>query len=209
MGKLRVGTLTGQHVVLERLRVDHRDEIVKAGTGDRATFGLTQVPSNRDEAARYISLLLDDAENGRAAPFVQRQVVDGEIDSSVLVGCTRFMNPYWWLGRIDPDEVEIGGTWLNTIAQRTPLNTEAKILMLTHAFDTWHVQRVAICTDAENSRSRRAIERIGASFEGVLRRHRRSLQHDFGKSLRDSAMYSITIEDWPDVRAHLESLANR
>jgi RimJ/RimL family protein N-acetyltransferase len=208
MGKLLVGTLTGQHVVLERLRSDHLDEIVAAGSGDRSTFGLTQVPANHDEAAGYISYLLDDAENDRAAPFVQRHIVDGGIDNSVLVGCTRFMNPHWWLGRTDPDEVEIGGTWLNSSAQRTPLNTEAKILMLTHAFDKWHVQRVAICTDAENSRSRRAIERIGASFEGVLRRHRRSLQTDHVEILRDSAMYSITIDDWPAVRGHLESLAS-
>jgi len=209
MERLRIGTLAGNHVVLERLRSDHLDAIVEAGSGDRSTFGLTQVPANRDEAAGYISHLLNDAENNRAAPFVQRQIIDGERDSSVLVGCTRFMNPHWWLGRTDPDEIEIGGTWLNSCAQRTPLNTEAKILMLTHAFDTWNVQRVAICTDADNSQSRRAIERIGASFEGILRRHRRSLHTDHGETLRDSAMHSITIDDWPAVREHLESLASR
>jgi RimJ/RimL family protein N-acetyltransferase len=89
------------------------------------------------------------------------------------------------------------------------VNTEAKILMLTHAFDIWNVQRVAICTDASNEKSRRAIERIGAQFEGVLRRHRRSLQEGHGEVLRDSAMYSITVEDWPSIRSHLESLAVR
>ena len=96
------------------------------------------------------------------------------IDDGTVVGCTRFLNPAWPLGRSDPDEVEIGGTWLSPSAQRTPINTEAKLLLLTHAFEVWNVQRVAICTDARNEQSRRAIERLGAPFEGVLRRHRRS-----------------------------------
>ena len=166
----------------------------------------------RDLLQRYLSeqgfrvTTATDAANARAAPFVQRRVLDGS-GNTTLVGCTRFMNPQWPLGRIDPDEVEIGGTWLNPSAQRSPVNTEAKILMLTHAFDVWNVQRVAICTDASNEQSRRAIDRIGARFEGVLRRHRRSLQEGHDDILRDSAMYSITVEDWPSVRSHLESLA--
>jgi RimJ/RimL family protein N-acetyltransferase len=194
--------------VLEPLGTRHLDEIVEAGSGDRSCYGYTQVPDGHDEAFGYISYLLDDAANGQAAPFVQRRVVDGTGNTAV-VGCTRFMKPEWPLGRIDPDEVEIGGTWLNPSAQRSAVNTEAKILMLTHAFDVWNVQRVAICTDASNEQSRRAIDRIGARFEGVLRRHRRSLQEGHGDILRDSAMYSITVENWPSVRSHLESLAVR
>ena len=208
MGKLRVGTLTGQHVVLEPLGTHHLDEVVDAGSGERSFYGYTQVPSGHDEALSYISHLLDDAANDRAAPFVQRRVLEGT-DNTTLVGCTRFMDPQWPLGRIDPDEVEIGGTWLNPSAQRSPVNTEAKILMLAHAFDVWNVQCLAICTDASNEQSRRAIDRIGARFEGVLRRHRRSLQEGHGDMLRDSAMYSITVEDWPSVRSNLESLAAR
>lgn len=216
MAELRVGTLRGRHVVLERLGEQHLDEIVAAGSGDRSSFARTQVPDGRDEAAGYISYLLNDAENHRAAPFVQRAISSdaasgvGETSSDgVVVGCTRFMYPHWWLGRDDPDEIEIGGTWLNSSAQRTSINTEAKILMLTHAFETWGVQRVAICTDAGNAQSRRAIERIGATLEGVLRRHRRSLEQGHADVLRDSAMYSITVDDWPTVRSRLESLANR
>lgn len=222
MAELRVGTLRGRHVVLEPLREQHLDEIVAAGSGDRSSFARTQVPDGRDEAAGYISYLLNDAENHRAAPFVQRalsgaasatsdaacSIADAASDG-VVVGCTRFMYPYWWLGRDDPDEIEIGGTWLNSSAQRTSINTEAKILMLTHAFETWGVQRVAICTDAGNAQSRLAIERIGATLEGVLRRHRRSLEQGHAEVLRDSAMYSITVDDWPTVRSRLESLANR
>jgi len=208
MRALQVETLTGRHVVLEPLDASHVDGITKAASGDRSSYGYTQVPNGHDEAAGYVSHLLNDAANDRAAPFVQRRIIDGA-GTTMIVGCTRYMNPQWPLGRSDPDEVEIGGTWLNQSAQRSPVNSEAKILMLTHAFETWSVQRVAICTDASNSRSRRAIERIGAQLEGVLRRHRPSFQEGHGQILRDSAMYSITIDDWPSVRSHLESLVVR
>ncbi len=82
------------------------------------------------------------------------------------------MDLRWWSGRDVPDEVEVGGTWLAASVQRTPLNTEAKLLLLGHAFEMWGVHRVALATDARNERSRAAIERIGARFEGVLRNHR-------------------------------------
>ena len=102
-----------------------------------------------------------------------------------------------WGGRILrgaqlPNEVEIGGTWLAGAAQRTPINTEAKMLLLTHAFEMWGVHRVAICTDALNERSRRAIERIGATFEGVLRNHRGSIGDAAEAGRRGTALrYSI------------------
>jgi RimJ/RimL family protein N-acetyltransferase len=201
MQRLDVSALTGRHVSLEPLRHEHVDAIADAGSGDRSTFGFTQVPDGRDEARNYVDWLIADAAELRAAPFVQRRRTDGEI-----VGCTRYMSPHWPLGRPDPDEVEIGGTWLAASAQRTPVNTEAKLLLLTHAFDVWGVQRVAICTDARNQRSRQAIERIGARFEGVLRRHRRSTHPGDGDRLRDTATYSITVDDWTDVR---DSLRNR
>lgn len=198
MSRLDIATLTGRHVTLEPLRADHVDGIADAGAGDRSTFTYTQVPEGRAEAAEYVAWLLDDAAHDRAAPFVQRRREDDRI-----VGCTRFLNPLWPLGRHDPDEVEVGGTWLSASAQRTSLNTEAKLLLLTHAFETWGVQRVAICTDARNEQSRRAIERIGAHFEGELRRHRRSTHAGDGSRLRDTASYSITIDEWPDVQALL------
>ena len=198
MSRLVVATLEGRHVSLEPMSIDHVDAITSAAAGDRGTFGYTQVPDGRTATADYVTWLLDDAANDRAAPFVQRRVVDGTV-----VGCTRFLNPLWPLGREHPDEVEIGGTWLSVSAQRTSVNTEAKLLLLTHAFETWQVQRVAICTDARNAQSRRAIERLGAHFEGELRRHRRSTRAGDGTRLRDTATYAITIDDWPTVSTSL------
>lgn len=198
MTRLDVPTLTGNHVSLEPMTLDHVDSLATAGSGDRSTFGYTQVPDGRGETTAYVEWLLDDAAHVRAAPFVQRRISDG-----VVVGCTRFLNPAWPLGRDDPDEVEIGGTWLSSSAQRTPINTEAKLLLLTHAFEVWKVQRVAICTDHRNEQSRRAIERLGATFEGVMRRHRRSTRSGEGHRLRDTATYSVTIDDWQGVRATL------
>ncbi len=198
MSRLEVPTLTGRTVSLEPLHPSHIDAIVAAGADDRSTFGYTQVPDGHDEAATYVAWLLDDAAHDRAAPFVQRCVAD-----DTIVGCTRFLNPLWPLGRAAPDEIEIGGTWLASSAQRTGINTESKLLLLTHAFDVWRVQRVAICTDARNEQSRRAIERIGATFEGVLRRHRRSTRVGDADRLRDTASYSITTDDWPQVSERL------
>lgn len=183
---------------LEPLRLDHVDAIAAAGADDRTTFGYTQVPDGRNEAHDYVAWLLDDAAHDRAVPFVQRRLDDGTV-----VGCTRFLNLLWPLGREHPDEVEIGGTWLSSSAQRTAVNTEAKLLLLTHAFDRWNVQRVAICTDARNTQSRRAIERIGAHFEGELRRHRRSTRAGEDSRLRDTATYAITVDDWPAVQTSL------
>jgi RimJ/RimL family protein N-acetyltransferase len=198
--ELSVVPLSGRFVLLEPMRADHVDEIAAAGAGDRSSFGYTQVPDGHDEATDYVRWLLDDAAHGRAAPFAQRRVADG-----VVVGGTRFLNPLWPLGRDDPDEVEIGGTWLSASAQRTPINSEAKLLLLSHAFDVWKAQRVAICTDARNEQSRRAIERLGATFEGVMRRHRRSTRAGEVDTLRDTATYSITADEWPTIRARLHS----
>jgi RimJ/RimL family protein N-acetyltransferase len=199
--ELTVPALSGRFVLLEPLRADHVDEITAAGSGDRSSFGYTQVPDGSDDAAAYVRWLLDDAALMRVAPFVQRRVADG-----VVVGCTRFLSPAWPLGRSDPDEVEIGGTWLSASAQRTPINSEAKLLLLTHAFGVWNVQRVAICTDARNDQSRRAIERLGATFEGVMRRHRRSTRAGEDTTLRDTATYSITVDEWPAIEARLSAL---
>ena len=99
--------------------------------------------------------------------------------------------------------MEIGGTWLTAEVQRTPVNTEAKLLLLTHAFEVWRVRRVAMSTDERNERSRRAIERIGATFEGVLRHHRPSKSRQQGQ-LRNSAMFAIattTGRRWHAARA--------
>ena len=193
-------TLTGTHVQLEQLRIDFADELTAAGNQDRSTYGWTAVPPTVDGMKRYIEGLLKDQQARAAVPFAQRRLSDG-----ALVGCTRYLRLEWWGGNALPDEVEIGGTWLAATAQRTPINTEAKYLLLGNAFDAWNVHRVSICTDARNTLSRTAILRIGAMFEGVLRSHRGSYAPgEENVVARDSAMYSIIRADWPAVKQGLE-----
>jgi RimJ/RimL family protein N-acetyltransferase len=199
--RLELDLLAGRHVVLEPMRPDHVEELAAATGGDRSSFAYTRVPEGLDDTAAYVDWLLRDAADGAVGPFVQRRVADGR-----LVGCTRYLHPDWPLDRDVPDEIEIGGTWLCADAQRSPINTESKLLLLSHAFERWNVQRVAICTDARNQRSRAAIERLGVAFEGVLRRHRASTHAGDGDRLRDSAMYAVTVDDWPIVRERLVGL---
>jgi N-acetyltransferase len=142
---------------------------------------------------------------GRALPFATRSRAAGRV-----IGSTRFGNIEFWVWPADspharpdgtPDVVEIGWTWLAAEAQRTAVNTEAKLLMLTHAFETWRVRAVKLNTDARNARSRAAIERIGARFDGVLRAHRPA--SDGG--IRDTAAFSLLAEEWPAARAKLHA----
>jgi RimJ/RimL family protein N-acetyltransferase len=108
-------------------------------------------------------------------------------------------------GRTTPDACEIGYTWFTQSAIRTGANTEAKFLMLTHAFEVWQSLRVCFHTDARNQRSRAALERIGGQFEGILRSHR--MAADF--IARDSVRYSILSSEWPAVKQHLIRLMDR
>jgi RimJ/RimL family protein N-acetyltransferase len=194
-------TLTGTHVQLEQLSLDFADELTAAGNQERSSYGWTPVPPTVDGMQRYIAGLLGDQQARTAVPFVQRRISDG-----VLVGCTRYLRLEWWAGGDLPAEVEIGGTWLAASAQRTPINTEAKYLLLSNAFDTWNVHRVSICTDARNTPSRTAILRIGASFEGILRSHRGSYAPGEENTVaRDSAMYSVIRSEWPAVKQGLEA----
>jgi RimJ/RimL family protein N-acetyltransferase len=191
-------TLRGRHVELLPLAPEHAEELLAAANVDRDSYGYTEVPGSAEHMASYIDNLLAKRRAGTDLPFVQRRVADGR-----LVGCTRFLEVRRWRGRPEPDEVEIGGTWLAADVQRSALNTEAKLLLLTQAFDGWHVDRVAIATDARNDRSRRAIERIGAQLEGVLRHHRPSMVPGEAGRPRDTALFSITDGDWPTVRQGL------
>ena len=194
-------TLTGTHVQLEQLSIDFADELVAAGNQDRSSYGWTPVPPTVDGMQRYIAGLLGEQQARTAVPFVQRRISDG-----ALVGCTRYLRLEWWAAGDLPAEVEIGGTWLAASAQRTPINTEAKYLLLNNAFDSWNVHRVSICTDARNTQSRTAILRIGASFEGILRSHRGSYAPGEENTVaRDSAMYSVIRSEWPAVKQGLEA----
>jgi N-acetyltransferase len=191
-------TLRGLHVELVPLATDLVDELVAAANVDRSTYSYTEVPATAAQMADYVGRLLAKRADGTDLPFAQRRVTDGRV-----VGCTRFLEMRWWRGRPEPDEVEIGGTWLAADAQRSALNTEAKLLLLTHAFEVWRVGRVAVATDSRNERSRAAIERIGAHFEGVLRHHRPSLLAGEHGRPRDTALYSFTDDEWPAARRRL------
>lgn len=193
-------TLTGSHVQLEPLSLDHVHQLVVAANENRSTYGFTPVPASVAAMNNYVTALLADAESGRVVPFAQRRLADQRI-----VGCTRYLEIRYWSGRELPDEVEIGGTWLADSAQRTALNTEAKLLLFSHAFDNWEVRRLSICTDARNTRSREAIERTGATFEGILRQHRGSAVVGEIGSPRDTAVHSILDSEWPAVRTGLRS----
>ncbi len=148
---------------------------------------------------------LRDQEAGRALPFATIERSGGTV-----VGTTRFGNIEYWAwppgnpnqrGSDRPDAVEIGWTWLAAGVQRTPVNTEAKLLMLRHAFETWRVHRVRLMTDVRNTRSRAAIERIGGKLDGILRAH--TFASD--GQVRDSAVYSLLDAEWPANRAALEA----
>lgn len=192
--------LTGRRVRLVPLALSHVPALAEAAAGDRSTFGLTTVPDGVDATSRYVEGMLAEQAAGDRVPFVTILVDDGRV-----VGATTFLDlQYWPVDERPPGTpvvAEIGATWLVPSAQRTAVNTEAKLLMLMHAFETWRVQRVSLKTDARNARSRAAIERLGARFDGVLRRH--SPASDGG--LRDAAFYSILADEWPRVRKGLQS----
>jgi N-acetyltransferase len=120
-----------------------------------------------------------------------------------LHGCTSFFNPRTWPGREELIAIEIGWTWLAASAQRTGINAEAKLLLLTYAFETLKVARADLKTDARNQRSRQAIEHLGARFEGVLRNWSPSRAPGEEGSLRDNAIFSVTVAEWPTVKSSL------
>jgi RimJ/RimL family protein N-acetyltransferase len=194
--------LTGRHIRLEPLEHRHADGLVAAAAIDPSLYQWSPVPQGNVEAIRYIDTALAWRDAGSAVPFA---IVRG--DDGVVIGSTRFWNLERWswppgharYARPAPDAGEIGYTWLARPAIRTAANTEAKLLMLTHAFETWQVLRVCLHTDARNLRSRTAIERIGGKFEGILRAHR--MAADF--TPRDSVRYSIVTAEWPDVKRRL------
>lgn len=198
-------TLEGRAVRLEPLARSHAAGLLAAASGARDTYGFTLVPRTPAETAAYVDAALAEQEAGRALPFATVDRATGQV-----VGCTRFFNIEFWpwppgnanqRGAERPDVVEIGWTWLSAGAQRTPINTEAKLLMLAHAFDRWRVHRVSLMTDARNQRSRNAILRLGARFDGVLRAARPASDG----AIRDTAAFSILEAEWPAIRTSLEA----
>ena len=200
--------LTGRHVRLEPLDRSHLDALAAIAAADPSLCQWSAVPRGEAETARYIDTALAWRDAGTAMPFATVRVEDGAV-----IGSTRFFDMERWSwppdhprhGRPDPDVCEIGYTWLAPSAIRTAANTEAKLLMLTHAFETWQMLRVCLHTDVRNQRSRAAIERIGGKFEGILRSHRLAADN----TPRDSARYSIVAAEWPEVKQRLTQLRDR
>lgn len=187
-------TLEGEYVRLEPMRGDHLPNILKAGMDESIWKWTTNVVKTEADLERYVRTALTDLANGVALPFVTI-----ERESGTVVGSTRF-------GNIDEAnrKVEIGWTWINPKWQRTAINTEAKLLMLTHAFEVWECIRVELKTDSNNEKSRNAMLRIGATEEGMLRNH---MITESGR-LRHSVYFSIIASEWEDVKAGLiEKLA--
>ncbi|MER3444684.1 MAG: GNAT family N-acetyltransferase [Armatimonadota bacterium] len=194
-------TLEGRRVRLEPLTLEHLPVLLELAQAE--PYPLTTVPRTLEGMRVYVQTALDEQARGNAVPFLTADKRSGR-----AVGSTRFANFEHWkwpagspLARGGlPDAVEIGWTWLAPQAQRSGVNTEAKLLQLAHAFEVWGVRRVTLKTDARNQRSRRAIERLGARLDGVLRAHLPAA--DGG--VRDSAVYSVLLEEWPGVKARLE-----
>jgi RimJ/RimL family protein N-acetyltransferase len=194
-------TLRGDAVRLEALGLEHVDALFAAANEDRAAYDFTYVPSTREDMSSSVVDLLRAWQLGEVVPFVQIEARSGRV-----VGVTRFLTIRRSSLERPPFAVEIGGTWLAASAQRTGINTEAKYLLLGYAFEVLGVGRVDLKTDARNDRSRNAISRIGATYEGVLRHWQPSLVPGEEGLLRDSALYSIIDREWSDVREHLRSL---
>ncbi|HLK02026.1 MAG TPA: GNAT family N-acetyltransferase [Streptosporangiaceae bacterium] len=200
---LDTGVLTGVKVALEPLGYRHLDGLVAASADGGDLYRLSAVPRGAEQMRQYIETAIAGRDRGTSVPYAVRRLLDG-----VLIGSTRFWDiGYWsWERPVRlPDTCEIGYTWLSPRAIRTGANSEMKLLMLTHAFEIWGVQLVCLHTDARNERSRAAMERFGARFEGVLRSHR--LASDGGP--RDSARYTVTATEWPAVRDRFAEMSLR
>ncbi len=201
-------TLQGKQVRLEPLDPRHLDGLVAASAGNADLYQWSPVPQSEAAAKKYIDTALDWRDAGTALPFAIVRQQDG-----IVTGSTRFWNVERWAwpeghpshGRTAPDACEIGYTWFAKSSIRTGANTEAKFLMLRHAFENWKVLRVCFHTDSRNERSRAALERIGAKCEGILRAHR--MAADFIP--RDSVRYSILSSEWPAVKVRLLDFLER
>ena len=202
-------TLSGSLVRLEPLTLAHVDPLLAAAENDDAElYRWTIVPRDRAAMNSYIDKALGSRAAGTALPFATVRAADGKV-----VGCTRFFDLERWewaVGHIrhdspHPDVEEIGYTWLSPGAIRTGINTEAKLLMLGHGFETLGMARICLQTHSRNTRSRAAIERIGGRFEGIIRASKLAPDH----SPRDSARFSILATEWPGVKENLNRMLRR
>jgi RimJ/RimL family protein N-acetyltransferase/ribosomal protein S18 acetylase RimI-like enzyme len=188
-------TLEGRHVRLEPLSEDHHDALSEVGLDAELWRWIPTRVTSPEEMSGYIRSALKDQGAGTALPFATIDVGTGR-----AIGSTRYMN-------IDMANrrVEIGATWIARPRQRSAVNTEAKFLMLRHAFETLNCVRVELKTDALNLKSRNAILRLGAREEGIFRRHVLTWSGRY----RDTVYFSILDSEWPAVKANLESKLER
>ena len=187
--------LDGKRVRLEPLGENHFDGIVKAGAFDEL-WKWTNTSASTPETMRvYFDEALRMAQSGTALPFA---TIDKQ--SNTIIGSTRFANADKANRR-----VEIGWTWITPAFQRSYVNSEAKYLMLTHAFETWGCARVELKTDVLNEKSRNAMLRMGATEEGILRKHILT----YSGRWRDSIYYSVLDTEWPQVRSRLAQFVDR
>ena len=193
--KIEPITLEGKHVRLEPLSLDHHASLCDVGL-DEELWRLIPTPVRTpDDMRAYIEAALKDQSEGKSLPFATVEKATGKV-----VGSTRFAN-------IDTTNLraEIGWTWIGLNWQRTAINTEAKYLMLLHAFETWRCIRVELKTDSLNERSRNAILRIGAKEEGIFRNH----MITYSGRLRHTVYFSIIDSEWPSVKSRLEEMMAR
>lgn len=189
--------LEGELVRLEPLEHRHAADLAVAAEQARGSYAFTWVPKAA-EVDDYIVQQHARAAAGRLAPYAQIQLSTGR-----AIGATSYWDPRVLdSGRFFA--IEIGFTWLAGSAQGTGINTEAKYLLMRHAFEVFDVSRVDLKTDARNARSRAAIASVGARFEGVLRNWNRSWAPGEQDKLRDAAIFSITDAEWPECRQMLE-----
>ena len=188
--------LTGKHVRLEPMAEEHVPSLAEIGVGQPFwDFMLYGDINTVDDMRNWVRDILDRAEKGTDLPFVAIHLASGRV-----AGATRYLN-------IMPKDrgLEIGGTWYAPKFQRTVVNTECKYLLLRHAFETLGCIRVQLKTDLRNERSQKAIERIGAVKEGVLRNHMILPDGRY----RHSVFYSILDTEWPEVKKRLEGMLER
>ena len=197
--------LRGNKVRLEPLSHHHVEGLRLAAAESRETFRYTWVPlPNEADVARYIESALSAHASGTALPFATVRT-----DTETVVGTTRFMSAEYWTSpdgkpsdSVRPNAIEIGSTWLAASAQRTFVNTEAKLLMMSYAFEQLDVDRLFFKTDARNTASRANIERVGAKFEGIIPTNMYSVDAA-NDGYRDSAYYSILHHEWPAAKQSL------
>jgi RimJ/RimL family protein N-acetyltransferase len=188
--KIEPVVLEGEFVRLEPLRPEHFDALCEVGLDENLWKLTANIVKTREDLRRYVETALGDFEKGISLPFVTMD----RAAQNKIVGSTRF-------GNIDANnrKTEIGWTWINPKWQRTYINSEAKLLMLTHAFETWKCIRVELKTDVLNDKSRNAMLRIGAKEEGTLRNHMITESGRF----RDSVFFSIIESEWQEVKQNL------